>query len=163
MTSIWRKRNGRAGVGLDRFRHAILRRPAFHNIGDVNLVAAQAHGDDHVVEQLAGAADEGQTLRILIGARAFANKHEACVGIAVAEDDGVAGLGERAASTVADVLADRLQRCGSIFWIDGDNRLHRLSDDRQGSNTGHEWRGLQIDLRGWGGRGFYICNSLCCN
>src|ERR1700722_3017531 len=80
-----------AGVGFDWLGDAVLWRAALHDVGDVDLFALQAHGVNHVVEQLAAAADEGQTLCVFIGAWAFADEHEARVGVSVTEDDLVAG------------------------------------------------------------------------
>jgi hypothetical protein len=109
---------GRAGVGLDGLGSAVGRGAAFDDVGDVDLVAAQAHGGDHVVEELAGLADEGDAGGILVGAGAFADEEEAGVGVAVAEDDvAAAGVGERAAGAVADLVADSLKRGG--FFVCG--------------------------------------------
>ena len=148
IASIWRKRNGDAGVGLDRLGNPILRRSAFDDVRDVDLIAAQAHGVDHVVEQLAGAADERQALRVLIGARTFADEHQPRVRVAVAEDNGVAALVKRAARARAHVVANRLQGGGAIFGCGENARLNQ------------SLRGLQGRLQsGRGGRGIFFCNS----
>ena len=101
----------RAGVRFDGFRHAVLRWPAFHDVGDVHRLAGQAHGADHVVQQLTCFSDKGQTGRILIRPWTLAHKHQVSPGIAVREHDGVAaGIGQRAAGTVTDVFPQRQQR-----------------------------------------------------
>ncbi len=41
-----------------RLWRAIFRRPAFHDIADVNVFALQAHRFDHLRQQFAGAADK---------------------------------------------------------------------------------------------------------
>ena len=103
-----------AGVGFYRLRRAVLRRTAFDDVRDVNLLALEAHGVDHVVEELAGAAHEGQPLRVFIGSRALAYEHEAGVGVSVAKDDGVPALkGKRTAGAVSNVGADGLKRGGA--------------------------------------------------
>ena len=52
-----------AGRHFGRFRRAVAGRPALHGIGDVDVVAArEIEGRQHVVEQLAGLADEGFAL-----------------------------------------------------------------------------------------------------
>ncbi len=86
------------------------RRAALHDIGDVHLLALEAHGSDHVVEQLAGASDEGQTLRVFVGARALADKHQLGVGVAGAEDDLLAALLPQLAALAvgADIVGDDL-------------------------------------------------------
>jgi len=75
-----------AGVGFDWLRHTVLGWAAFHYIRDIDLFALEAHGGDHVVEQLAASADEGQTLCVFIRARTLTDEHEPRVGIAVSED-----------------------------------------------------------------------------
>ena len=52
----------RAGFALIALGRAVARRAALHDVGDVHLLALQAHGGDHVVEQLTGASDERQAL-----------------------------------------------------------------------------------------------------
>ena len=54
-------------------------------------------------------------MRIFVGAGAFAHKHEARGGRAVAEDDFVAALVERAAGAVADIFADELEEFAAVF------------------------------------------------
>ena len=64
-----------AGFTLVALRCAIAGRPAFHNVRDVDIFAADAHGLDHIVEQLARTAHERFALRIFVGAGTFAHKH----------------------------------------------------------------------------------------
>ena len=59
------------GLGL-----AVVRRAALDDVADVDLVARVAHRGDHLVEQLAGLADERLALRVLVGARALADEAE---------------------------------------------------------------------------------------
>jgi hypothetical protein len=75
-----------AGGHLGRFRRAIAGRPAFDRIGDIDLLATnQIDGGQHVVEQLAGLADEGFALHILIRARPLADEQP--VGLKVANPE----------------------------------------------------------------------------
>ena len=58
---------------------AVLRRPAFNNIGNVKiLVAAEADGIQHTVQQLAAAADKGLSLHVLLFTGPFPNKEYLC-------------------------------------------------------------------------------------
>lgn len=98
-----------AGVGFVGLGGAVLRGPALDDIGDVDLFALEAHGGDHVVEELATPAYEGQALGVFVRAGALADEHELGVGVAVAEDELVAAFGELAARAVADLLADKLE------------------------------------------------------
>ena len=95
-------------VGL---RIAVARRPALEHVGDVDLVALEAHRLDHLRQQLAGAPDERDALHVFIRARRFADEHQVRRRVADAEDDLLPP--ERvqlAARAVADVLADRRQQ-----------------------------------------------------
>ena len=136
----------RAGVGFVRLRRAVLRRAAFDHVGDVDFFALEAHGADHVVEQLAGAAYERQALRILVGAGTFANKHEAGAGRAIGKDQFVAPGVESAASAVADFFAENLQRGIAIGGGDG-----RSGGGRRNGN-GLAGRNGSVLLYGLGGR-----------
>src|ERR1035437_5260944 len=93
-------------------RVEILRRTALHHIADVNVLAKQFDAFlfrrvfDHLGEQLSGAADERDALRVLVCAGAFTDEDQRGLWIANAEDDLVAGLGEAAAAAIAHVLDD---------------------------------------------------------
>ena len=77
-------------------------RTALHDVRDIDIFAADAHGFDHVVQQLAGAAHEGLALRVFVGTRAFAHEHQVGIWITHAEDDLLASLFvQLAASAVA--------------------------------------------------------------
>ena len=100
----------RAGGDFVFFREAIFRRAAFHHVADVNVVAAQAHGFDHLREQFSRAADEGLALTIFIVAGAFADENQIGFRVADAEDDVAAPFVEFAARAIADVGADAVER-----------------------------------------------------
>ena len=101
-----------ADLHFIRFRGAILRRTALHHVGDINVLAKQFDAFllrrvfDHLGEQLSGAADEGDALRVLVGAGAFADENQRGLRIANAEDDLIAAFGEAATATIAHVLDD---------------------------------------------------------
>src|SRR6185312_11318518 len=78
---------GNAGFALVALWGTIPRRAALDHVGNVNILAAQAHGRNHVVEQLAGAAHEGQPLLVFVGPRTFAHEHQVGVLVAGAEND----------------------------------------------------------------------------
>ncbi len=114
-TAIWRMRNGEQVSHLVALRRAIAGRTAFHDVGDVDILAANAHGFDHVVEQLSGAAHEGLALRVFVGAGAFAHEHQVGARIAHAEDDLLAALlVQFAAGAVAEVFANEFERGDGI-------------------------------------------------
>ena len=55
-------------------------------------------------------ADEGQALTVLLRPGSLADEHQVRVGVAGAEDDPVAGLGERAALADRRLVVDLDQR-----------------------------------------------------
>src|SRR5262249_60736178 len=77
-----------------------------------DVVASEADGLDDLGEELAGLTDEGQALRVLVRARAFAHEHEPRARIALPEHDRLAAGGELAPLAIADRRADRLERAG---------------------------------------------------
>ena len=104
-----------AGFSLIAFWRAIAGRAAFHDVGDVDILAADAHGFDHVVEQLSGATDEGLALCVFVGSGAFADEHQVGVRIADAEDNLLAALLVKlAAGTVAEIFANEFKRGDGI-------------------------------------------------
>ncbi len=117
----------RAGFDLLALRRAVSRRAALHDVRDIHLLALQAHGLDHLVEQLPGASDERTPLLVFVRARAFADEHQLGVGIAFAEDDGLPSLAcQHTARTLAQVFLDESQRLGTV----GDCGL-RLGRDKK--------------------------------
>src|ERR1700761_5527644 len=107
------------GVGFFRLRDTILRRPAFHDVGDVYLLPLEPGRSNHVVEELASTADKGQALSIFIRSRPFPDEHQARVRIAVAKNYFVAAATERASSAVADFMLDQAQRLSTILRRNG--------------------------------------------
>src|SRR6185312_17043411 len=96
------------------FGGTVSRRTAFDDVGDVNVFPANAHGGDHVVQQLTGAPDKGLSLLIFVRSGGFANEHEIGSRIACAEDNLLSSLlVQHASGAVADVFADGAQR---FFW-----------------------------------------------
>src|SRR5205807_8581200 len=110
----------RAGLTLITLWRSIARRAALDDIGDVDFFAAQAHGFDHIGQQLPGAADERLALFIFISARSFANEHQIGSGIAYAENNLLASLFvQAAAGAVADVFANLAKRNDGIGRYSG--------------------------------------------
>ena len=66
---------------------AILGRPAFHHISDVDVVACQMHRFDDVGEKLPRPPDERFALDVFVAARRLADEHQIGVGIADAENN----------------------------------------------------------------------------
>ena len=61
------------GSRFARLRVAVIRRPAFQNVGDEHFFAALPNGEQHLVEQFPGPANEWLASTILFGSRRFAN------------------------------------------------------------------------------------------
>lgn len=80
---------GPAGGYLVRSRRAVLRRATLDDVADEYLISRKAHRLDHFREQLACPANKRESLRILIGPRAFAHEDETSSRIPLSED----GLG----------------------------------------------------------------------
>src|SRR5580765_2581282 len=100
----------RAGVALVALGRAIPRWAALHDIRDVDLLAAEAHGLDHVVEKLSSAPDERLALNVFIISSSFTNEHEISVGVTYTEDDLLAPLlVELTARAIAEIFADEFQ------------------------------------------------------
>ena len=70
-----------------RRRPAVAGRAPGDDVGDIDLVPRQADRREHAVEKLAGPADEGQALDVLVAARRFADQHDPAFRIAVGEDE----------------------------------------------------------------------------
>ncbi len=76
---------GCARLDLVGLRIAVARRAALHDVGDVHVVAREAHALDELGEELAGATDEGLALEVFLLARALADEQQVGVGTADAE------------------------------------------------------------------------------
>src|SRR5262249_46580543 len=94
-------------VGL---RIAIARWSALQNIAYVDVLAAKTHGEDHLGEQLAGAADERLAQGIFVRARGPSGQHEIGVLAPHAVDQVGTLRGQLAALAVAELGADRRER-----------------------------------------------------
>src|SRR6185369_14271510 len=92
-------------------------RPALHHVRDIAVpisVEADASRGEHLGQQLARAADEGDALLVLFLARAFTDDHQAGARIAHAEDDGRPALAELAELTARARLLLDAQRVRGI-------------------------------------------------
>src|SRR5439155_14057354 len=74
-----------ARLDLVRHRIAVTRRATFQDVRHIDVRAGQADSRQQLVEQLAGRADEGNTLLVLVEARRLADEHEIGALIARAE------------------------------------------------------------------------------
>ncbi|MNN39484.1 hypothetical protein D3C81_1535230 [compost metagenome] len=82
---------------LLRLRIAVAGRAALQHIGDKDItVARQAQRAKHVVEQLAGLADERLTLQVFVLARGLAHEHPFSAAVTHAEDRVGAGVAQAA-------------------------------------------------------------------
>jgi hypothetical protein len=110
---------------------AIFGRAAFHDVADVDVLAAKRHCFDHLREKFSCAADEGLALDIFIVAWAFADENEFGFGISDAEYEFGARFVQAAARAFAEVGANVVERfVGHAFGCfkkrgagrDGNNR-----------------------------------------
>src|ERR1700678_1161608 len=105
----------RAGLALIPLGRSVSRRTALDDVRDVNVFTPQAHGLDHVVEQLSGAANEWLALLVFIRARRFADKHQFGFRVAHPEHYLLASLFVQAATrAIAQVLTNQPQRLNGI-------------------------------------------------
>jgi hypothetical protein len=110
----------RAGFDFIGRGGAIAGGAAFDDVGDVNLLALEAHGGDHLVEELASAADEWAAGLVLGLAGAFADEENRGIDIALAENGLGAGLGEAALGADSHLLFFKLgQEAGFFFAGEG--------------------------------------------
>src|SRR5215813_3669981 len=80
---------------------AVLRRAAFHNVADINVFALQAHGFNHLRQELSRASDKWKALLVFVCTRAFPDENQFRLGIAVAKDNAMARLVQPAAFAIA--------------------------------------------------------------
>ena len=103
---------------LFRLWRTVPRRPALENVRDVDVLACVPHGDDHLVQQLAGLPHEGHARQVLVLARRLADEHDVRLAAASPEDDVRAGLAETAAFAVPEVLLHEFQSdVGVLFAL----------------------------------------------
>jgi hypothetical protein len=62
---------------------AIIRRTALDDIADINLITGKIDGFDYTAKEIAGGADKGFALPVLIESGAFTDKNELGPGISV--------------------------------------------------------------------------------
>src|SRR5260370_12436215 len=91
-------------------RRAIFRGAALQNVTNVDVLALQAHGFDHLGQQFSRATYKGQPLLIFIAPRAFAHENEVGFGISIAEDELGAAAMQLAAGTIAEISLNLHQR-----------------------------------------------------
>ena len=92
------------GLGI-----AVARRPALHDVGDVDVFAREAHRLDDLREQLPRAADEGSPCTSSSAPGPSPTNISVASGLPDAEDDLRAAAVQLAARAVADIGADRLE------------------------------------------------------
>ena len=118
---------------------------AFDDVADEYLLARVAHGIDHLGQQLAGAADERESLFVLVGAGAFADEHHVGLECTLAGDDVEARGGEGAGLAGRDFGGDGFESVfAALGGLGGDARDGRRRD---GSGLGGG-RGRNVKGRG---------------
>src|SRR5579884_1542933 len=100
----------RAHLDFVRQRCAIARRTAFYDVADINFLALHANKLNHPIQQLAGASDKGQPLRVFIGARSLADKNKLRVWVSLPENNGVAASRQPAPMTITEVFSNHFER-----------------------------------------------------
>ncbi len=116
-----------AVLSLGGQRRAVARRTALDGIEDVDLVAREPHGEDHLREFLAGGADERQALTVFVRTRRLAHEDQAGRRISGAKDGAVSGAGQFGATHALGDFGSDGSQCG------GPVRGRRLG----GSGGGH--------------------------
>ena len=74
------------------------------DVRDVDVGASEPDAGEQLVEELAGLADEGEALLVLVEARRLADEHQVGVRVADAEHDLRAPFGEPAARAAGGLL-----------------------------------------------------------
>ena len=92
----------RAGLDLLGSRRAVAWRTPIDSVGDVDVSLVKTDRGKHAVEQLAGAADKGPALQILVAAGRFADQHDAGFIAAALEAEALRRALERAAVESGD-------------------------------------------------------------
>ena len=147
MAESWRYKKLAADFHLVRFGSAVAGRPALHHVADVDVFAAQLDALflggalDHLREQLTGAPDEWDALRVFVGARAFADEHQRRTLIADTEDYLVAPFVQAAAAAIADIFENARQGVAA-------RRQRRQVDGRLLRGRGRR-RGYRIHRNGF--------------
>jgi hypothetical protein len=88
-----------AGGDLGLERIPVLRRPALEDVRQVDVVAPEADAREQRRQQLARLSGERLSALVLVEAGRLAHDHQLRVGVAGAEHDAAARLGERTART----------------------------------------------------------------
>src|SRR5262249_13953314 len=138
---------GRAGRDLIGGRLAVLRRSAFNDITDVDVIALQPHALlDHVGQELPGPADKGQPGAVFLGPRRLADKDDASDRRPLAEDRLRASMRQPALRAGFDLrrvelLQDR-ESFGPRFRIVGRADANRAGLSGSGLAPGSSFRPL---------------------
>lgn len=126
------KEKWRTSVHFVWFRSAIFGRTALDHIADVNVVALEAHGFNHLSEQFSGATDEGQALDVFVAAGPFPDEDKLRLSAAAAENNLVALLAKTAPLAIANVFSDAFE--GIVFnGLAAVKKRRRLYDWRRRS------------------------------
>ena len=112
-SAIWRRKNGSQAAISSSSGLRLFGRAALDHVGDVDVLASEAHPlRDDVGQQPSGAADERDALSILVLAGTFSDEHHGGVRIADTEDDGRSSTSELAARAVAEHITQLVERRG---------------------------------------------------
>ena len=104
------QREGQAGFGFRRRRCTVAGRAPEHRIGDPHVVAPDADGGEHAVQELARLADEGLARDVLLAAWRLSHHHHLRRVRPVAEHEGLGG-------GLQETALEALQKRGEIYEI----------------------------------------------
>ncbi len=102
---------GRAGGHLVRLRVAVAGRPALHDVGDEDVLAAPADQRQELLQEAAGGAHEGTAEAVLVLAGPLPHEHDLRVRVTLTRHGLGALLREAAAPAGADLAGDGVECC----------------------------------------------------
>src|SRR5688500_17606409 len=110
-----------------RLRIAVARRPAFDDVGDVDIFTPEVDGFDDPVQELSGTADERLALDVLIRAGRFADEHQVRIRIPDTEHHLLSPERVQLATTAirTQIHADRIQDPDCTRCTTCTRRTHR--------------------------------------
>ena len=83
-----------------------MRRPAFDDIGDIDVFTLKMDGVNDLGQQLPGPPNKRPSLNIFIVSWPLTDKHEGCPWISLSKNDIPAGLAELASTALSKFVAN---------------------------------------------------------
>ena len=110
---------------------AIIGRPAFQHVENVNLLTLELAGGNHLVEQLSAAADERFALPVFIGPRRLAEEADARGGLPTPNTVCVRFCTSTGHRVQDDFAANHVQRGGTLVGRNDRCGRRRSNSDRE--------------------------------